>query len=52
MNQKAQRKGFGRGENMIFIFFSFCFFLRFTKIESKFFIQTGGKVDLRNESYE
>ena len=47
MNQKAQREGFGRGENMIFIFF----FLKSMKIRSQVFVGTKGKVDLRDESY-
>ena len=41
----------GERENMIFIFFSLCFFLRSMKIGPQVFIGTEGKVDLRDESY-
>ena len=47
MNQKAHREGFGRGENMIFNFFSLCFYLRFAKIGAQVFVGAEGKVDQR-----
>ena len=41
-----------RGEIFLFfIFSSFLFFLKSTKIGSQVFIGTEGKVDLRDESY-
>ena len=47
-----QREGErGEGENFNFIISSFLFFLRFTKIEPRVFVETEGKVDLRDESY-
>ena len=36
MNQKAQREGFGRGENMIFIFSLFVSFSNLQKLDHRF----------------
>ena len=41
----------GEGDNFNFIISSFHFFLKSTKIGSQVFVGTGGKVDLRDESY-
>ena len=42
----------GGDERIFFIFFSFsCLFLRSTKIGPQVFVETAGKVDLRDESY-
>ena len=40
------------GERILILFFSFsCFFFRSMKIEPHVFVETEGRVDLRDESY-
>ena len=40
-----------RERDILIFFFSLCFFLRSTKIGPQVFVETEGKVDLRDESY-
>ena len=48
----SQREGVEiEGEKIFFYFFSFRFFLKFTKIGPSIFVGAEGKVDLRDESY-